>query len=138
MIPGIWSSASIVLFGLTFCISLFIHFENRCCHFTDIQNRSSPIEWRILSALQWHNRTIYSNCRRYNSDFRTIMMETIEWEFIQLIVNANFDLKEHTHANFSIKNSELWLQLEWTIRYLPKWKRKKLFALFAFNINSSN
>lgn len=48
------------------------------------------------------------------------LMETIEWEFIQLIVNANFDLKKHTHANFSIKNSELWLQLEWTIRYLPK------------------
>lgn len=113
-----WSRASTKLFYFAhFLFFLFFCFENQCCFFTVYQR--DYFIWRNhrkYFALQWHNRTpIYSNCRRYNSNSRTIMWQTIEWEFIQLIVNANFKWK-NTHIQAGKKPTKT------TFNHFSNWK----------------
>lgn len=59
--------------------------------------------------------------------------KTIEWEFIQLIVNVNLNRKIDSNVLFDrLKSHECQPQLECTIRYLPSVKWYIVFAQFQW------
>lgn len=83
------SSATIALFYLSF---FAIQFRNQCCYFTDaVRTFPSQKKSQYLSMIAHHFAIKLPGAIIPISE--QSMRKTIEWEFIQLIVNANLNIE---------------------------------------------
>lgn len=95
----------LVLFIWESVLAFHRYGQTNRAHFNDDDKRSI-LDFSMAVPLL-HNCTICSNCRRYNSNFRTIKIRTIEWEYVQLIVNGGFREREIWFlTSFAYSNSQ--------------------------------